>query len=206
LDKKRREAWFSTTEVEELVDAIEHCAELALTARYDVTGWKWLILALHRATQGACACALRGNDATGTAMLTKQSAQAVRRWLGAQRRRTSPSPMPRQVLVSLAELYKRVADTDYLGEHHMLPVTGDMKLDIAKLAKLRNEFDSFRPGGYSLEVSGLPGVVRTCCHAIQHLAVDQSTFRRHLGGNHMRRIELALKALRKAMDEWEMRR
>ena len=203
MDKKRREAWFSTTEVEELVGAIEHCAELALAARYDVSGWKWLILALHSAMQGVCVCALRAGDASSTAMLTKQSATAMRRWSASQRRRTAPSPMPRQTLPSLIDLHKRVSR---LGAPHAPPTTGETTLEIARLTGLRREFDDFRPGGYALEVSGLPAIVRTCCNVVQHLALDQSTFGRHLGGNQRRRIELALKALRKAMDKWELQR
>ena len=189
-----------------MVGAIEHCAELALAARHDATEWKWLILALHSAMQGVCVCALRASDEAGTAMLTKQSAEATRRWLTAQRRLASQAPMPRQTLLSLVDLHKRVADTKRLGAPHALPATGEAKSDIANLARLRSEFENFRPGGYSLEVSGLPGIVRTCCNTIQHLALDQSTFGRHIGGNQRRRIELALKALRKAMDKWEMRR
>ena len=61
------EIWLRTDEIEELIGALEHCAELAGTLRSNVNvqRWKWLILALHNTVQGACTCALRGNDSAG---------------------------------------------------------------------------------------------------------------------------------------------
>lgn len=205
MAKKPSEAWLQTTEIEELVGAVEHAAELALAARYDVTQWKWLILTLHHAMQGACACALRGKDPTGATLLSQASGQAIQRWRGAQRGRRA-TPMPRQILASLKDLHKRVTDAAYLGDTYALPTTADMQRDIAELMKLRNEFVNFIPSGFSLEVSTLPRLVRTCCRTVEHLALDHSTFRRHLSNTQRRRIELALKTLRKAMDKWEMQR
>ena len=88
---------------------------------------------------------------------------------------------------------------------HALPFSNEVNLDIRKLAKLRNTFDHFIPGGFSLEVNGLPRIVRNCCAAIEHLTIGEPAFRRRLGNTQRRRVELALSALRKAVDKWELR-
>lgn len=59
------EVWLRTDEMEEFIGALEFCAELSETVRDDVMRWKWLIVALHNALQGACVGALRGQDTAG---------------------------------------------------------------------------------------------------------------------------------------------
>ena len=78
-----------------------------------------------------------------------------------------------------------------------------MNADVEKLNLLRNQFVHFVPKGWSLEISGMPRIVRHCCDVIDHLAVRHPTFEHHLDGNRRRRIKSALLALRDAMDKLE---
>jgi hypothetical protein len=78
-----------------------------------------------------------------------------------------------------------------------------MNLDIKKLNKLRQDFAHFVPKGLSIEVSGMPRIVRHCCDVIEHLAVRHPTFRHHLSEPRLERIQSALTKLRASMDAWE---
>ena len=56
------QSWLRTDEIEEFIDALERAAMFAKQLTDDVKAWKWLIIALHSALQGACVCALTGRD------------------------------------------------------------------------------------------------------------------------------------------------
>ena len=60
------QTWLRTDEIEEFIDALEHAAMFARQLTDDVKAWKWLIIALHSALQGACVCALRVHDTAHT--------------------------------------------------------------------------------------------------------------------------------------------
>ncbi len=207
MDHKTAETWLETTEIGELVSAIELSAELASGVPYDVMQWKWLILALHHALQGACVCALRGNDGAGTAVLTPASARALRnrQKVAAVRRRASQQ-QPAEELLPLATLYRRVGDPGFVPGGHALPANAAWDAGVAKLVRLHQDLRNFIPGGFSLEVDGLPSLIRSCCDMIEHLAVVHPTFWRRLQRVEKKRIDFALAALRKAMDKWEARR
>lgn len=205
MNKIPSDSWLQTTEIEELVQAVEHCAELASAVPYDVTRWKWLIPALHIAIQGAFVCALRGNDPASTAMLTPESARSMRRWWTRDSRRPAPPPRPVERLLPLPSLYKRAVSPEYLGKPYTLAQNRQTRADLAKLIRLRQELSTFIPGGFALEVGALAGLVRTCCGVIEHLAVSHPTFWRHLQRVEKKRIDFALTALRKAMNKREAR-
>lgn len=205
MAENRREIWLRTDEIEEFIGGLEHCAELATTVGDNVMCWKWLILALHNTLQGVCTCALRGQDTAGISMLTESSAKAVWHWLDVESRKDPNSPMPDEKLASMTQLYKRVQEIEYLKEPHRLPTHDQMNKDVKKLNELRNEFSHFVPKGFSLEVSGMPRIVRHCCDAIEHLAVKHPTFWHHLKEAHRKRIATGLLTLRKSMDAWETR-
>ncbi len=206
MDHKTAETWLETTEIGELVSAIELSAELASGVPYDVMQWKWLILALHHALQGALVCALRGNDPAATAMLTPGGARALRNWNKADARHRASRQPPAAELLPLAALYRRACDSAYVAEGHALPTDAGRDAAVAKLVRLHQDLRSFIPGGFSLEVDGLPNLVRSCCDMIEHLAVSHPTFWRHLQRVEKKRIDFALATLRKAMGKWEARR
>jgi hypothetical protein len=203
LHGEKPEIWLRTDQREEFIGALEHSAELATSIGEGVMRWKWLILALHNALQGACTCALRGKDSVGISMLTEKSAKEVWHWLDAERREKMPEPR----LPPLLDLYKRVESEKYLEKPYRLPPTEQMNEDVLWLNKWRNEFVHFVPRGVSLEVSGMPRIVRNCCEVIKHLAVKQPTFWHRLEESHLEtcleRVKTALSQIWSGMDAWE---
>jgi len=188
--------WLKTNEIEEFIDALEHTARQAARVREDVRAWKWLIIALHSALQGACVCALRGHDTAGVTMLTKKSCKEIRHWLHVESRKNPCAPMPPERLASLKELFARVRDRDLLPAPHTLCATAEAVADIDKLNRLRNDFIHFVPRGLSLELSGMPRIVGYAAEAIEHLAVAQPSFWHRLGQPDSDRIAAALTCLR----------
>ena len=192
------QAWLRTDEIEEFIDALEHAAMFARQLTDDVKAWKWLIIALHSALQGACVCALRGgHDTTGVDVLTSQSREERLHWLQVASRENPCAPAPEeQRLASLLGLFTRVRKPTCLPRPYTLNACEDMVDDVTKLNSLRNDFIHFIPGGFSLEVSSLPRIVTHAVEAIKHLAVEQPTFGYQLEQSHRNRIEKALAALR----------
>lgn len=178
-DGPEREVWLRTNEIEEFIDALEHTARLAGQVNGDVKVWKWLIIALHSALQGACVCALRGHDTAGITVFTKKSWKEVWRWLDVESRKNSPPPMPAERPASLKELFVRVRDPQLLPAPHTYSASVDAVADIDKLNRLRNDFIHFVPRGLSLELSGMPRIVTHAAEAIEHLAVLHPSFWHH---------------------------
>jgi uncharacterized protein (DUF4415 family) len=171
--------WLRTDEIEEFIGALEHCAALASELE-EAANWKWLILALHNAAQGAFVCALRGEDTSGEAVFA-----------GKQRR-----------LADFKELYARVRKKNYLPHPFTLPQSGPRDVALDKLVSLRNDFAHFDPKGLSLELSGMPEIVRETADAIEYLALKHPTFWHHLSKSRVSRIRNALYGLREGVEEW----
>jgi hypothetical protein len=201
-DGSEREVWLRTNEIEEFIDAIEHTARLAGQVKDDVKVWKWLIIALHSALQGACVCALRGHDTAGVTMLTKKSWKKVWHWLDVESRNDPHSPMPAERLASLKDLFARVRDPELLPAPHTLRASTNVVADIDKLNRLRNDFIHFVPRGLFLELSGMPRIVTHAADAIEHLAVVQPSFWHHLRQPDRDRIGSALASLRNQVTAW----
>ena len=193
------QTWLRTDEIEEFIDALEHAALFAKQLTEDVKAWKWLIIALHSALQGACVCALRGHDTTEVAVLTRKSRREVLRWLQVDTRKNPCLPGPEPRLAPLIELFDRVQKPRYLLGSHTLDVSVDMVADVKELNRLRNDFIHFLPGGMSSEVS--PRIVTHAADAIKHLAVEHPTFGYKLVQSDRDRIKEALVNLRVQVTE-----
>ena len=95
------QTWLRTDEIEEFIDGLEHSAMFAKQLTDDVKFWKWLIIALHSALQGACVCALRDHDTTGVEVLERRSWREMLHWLQVDSRENPCAPVPEQRLAPL---------------------------------------------------------------------------------------------------------
>ena len=198
-----QEHWLRTDEIEEFIDALEHSALITGQLDENLRAWKWLIIALHSALQGACVCALRGHDTAGVSVLTTKSWKQVWHWLDVESRKTTHKPPPPEQLASLLELFSRVRDPNLLPAPHTLIASPEIVADVEMLNRRRNDFIHFVPRGWSLELSGLPRMVSNVSDAIEHLAVLHPSFWHHLGEARRDRIAKALATLRKrAANGW----
>jgi hypothetical protein len=187
------ENWLRTDEVEEFIGALEFSAELLGSVSNDPMRWKWAIISLHNAFQGACVCALRGADTMGISVLDKESGAAMWHWLEVESRKQGHGPPPKEKLAKTLELYNRVQRPDYLA--NPLKVDRDRDRRIRKLNSLRNEFIHFVPKGFSVELGGMPAIVESVRSSIEHLAVRFPTFDHHFKLGDEQRIAQALSKL-----------
>ena len=66
------------TREEDVLESLEHCALSLKKTRQSGRSWKWVIISLHSALQGAMVCHLSGSDNQGA--LDEKSAKKGRRW------------------------------------------------------------------------------------------------------------------------------
>lgn len=195
-----------TDHVEEFVDALEHAADLSERLTSNVRLWRWLIIALHMSLQGACVCALRGRDTSGMNVLEKRARDDMIKWRK-ERDRTNSFGVSRpndRRLASLLTLFARVCDPEYLREPHTLSATEPAIEDVKTLGELRDRFVHFRLQGLSLNVQGMPRVVRHVCEIIEQLTLERPGPYLALDLNVERRarIEAALIRVREGVGGW----
>jgi hypothetical protein len=157
------EYWLQTNEHEEAISALEAAAEWAGQIEKKIDYWKWVVLAIHNATQGFMVLALRGSD--GLRPLKDDSAAA---WLTAYRK---GGEYPAEKLDSFFNLYKKVKSDTMLFSVHSKKFTpiDSQGRSVKKLNSLRNDFIHFLPQTWSLEVSGLPRICLDCIALVQFL-------------------------------------
>jgi hypothetical protein len=157
------EHWLRTDEHEEAVSALEAVAEWSGRLETKIDYWKWVVLAMHNATQGFMALALRGSD--GLRPLRDGIAEA---WLTAYR---EGGEYPTEKLDSFLNLYKKIKSEAMLFYVHSKKFTpsGSQGRSIKKLNSLRDDFIHFLPQSWSLEVSGLPEICLDCLDAVEFL-------------------------------------
>jgi len=167
-----------TDERRELVEALSKVARELEAAQTDDYAWKWAIIAMQNAVQSAIVAAISGTDQLGA--LTKR---AAREWLEAYENDRTDYPEP--WLASFLELYERMKTRTGFG------ASAETDKDIKRLVEFRNDFMHFTPKGWSIELAGLPRILRNALSIVEHLGwnghilwyeeEDQELAREHSG-------------------------
>lgn len=158
--------YLCTDEEFEAANAMEMAARFASSLLTDLHLWRWVVIALHNATQGVMVLSLRHGN--GLLALTDQSYSA---WMAAYE---NGEQTPPEKLDSYLNLYKKVKHKDLgqLGGNIRFAPIGSEGGDIKRLNSLRNEFIHFSPKGWSLEVDGLPRISLAAARLISFLALE----------------------------------
>lgn len=100
------ENWIRTDEAEDVVASIRHVIRSAKFVGEDPVAWKWVVIALHSALQGACVCHLTTTAAPVGAVTERNAGE----WLAYfERLRTNPNAKPpKTYLMSLPDLLRAV--------------------------------------------------------------------------------------------------
>jgi len=161
------ELWVSTDEAEDVASSIRHALRAWDLTSSDPQAWKWVILALHSALQGACVCHLL-TTASPVGALTKRNTDEWLTYFEESRHDRNLRP-PRTELMALPELLKSVRRAGSSGDR----VAPAIVINDAELAwlrrlhvQLRNQFVHFEPRGWSVEISGLPGLARLIARVV----------------------------------------
>jgi len=106
--------------------------------------WKWAVVATQNGLQGAIVCAL--HDTVGVTVLTEKSRQARLEWLA-----NTSGKYPKERLEEFWKLLRR-----FLRENPSVKPSFAQLRNIYRLHfQLRNDFQHYKPGGWSIEKSYL---------------------------------------------------
>ena len=162
------ESWIRTDESADVAGSIRHVIRAAQFVRDDPLAWKWVVIALHSALQGACVCHLT----TTAAPLGAVTQRNAREWLTYfKESRTNPDAKPPKTrLMSLPDLLSAVRKPRSAGDR-----SNDVGISISESElrwlrrfheDIRNQFVHFEPTSWSIEVSGIPELAKLIAHII----------------------------------------
>ena len=173
--------WVSVDEAEDVAGSIRHALRAAIFAQEDPQAWKWVLLALHSALQGACVCHLTTTAAPIGAVTERNAGE----WIDyfAALRDDPTVKQPKTYLMALPDLLKAIRKPHSAGDRSN--ETG-VTLSDAELAwlrrihdEVRNQFVHFEPMGWSLEVSGVPAIGQLIARILREM-LDMGWAFRHL--------------------------
>ena len=173
--------YIDTDEAEDVAGSIRHALRCGEFVSGDPQAWKWGILALHSALQGACVCHLT----TTTAPLGAVTKSNATEWISYfdQLRENQDTKCPDTKLMNLPELLKAVRKQGAAGGRTNSAPVAISDREFVWLKRIhndiRNQFVHFAPMGWSIEVSGVPQIgqiiariikdIHDCGWAFRHL-------------------------------------
>lgn len=136
--------------------------------------WKWVILSLHNAFQGAMVCHL-----SGSANLGACTTKSVTKWLewydggengtAPKLRLANPSELFERLSNESPRIEKRIGDEISTDQSH--------KKAFKLICELRNPFVHFQPTSWFIEVAGLPNMVHKILEMIESILQNGWAFR-----------------------------
>jgi len=181
--------YLRTDERVDLINSLEHCLLSLRLAKQNPLDWKWVLLSLHGAVQGAIVFALGPGSDIYT--LTDRSIKETLEWhdrdgrgeiqwiefhdedgLPGRRLADAKDAPPERRLADLNTLYKRVQKPKYMRGamvHTASPAEQDA---VRRLSELRHEFVHFLPKTWAIELAGLPDITQLCVKFIRSLVLD----------------------------------
>ena len=169
-----------TDECQDVLASLEQCALSLAQVRRSERAWKWVILSLHSALQGAMVCHLSGTERLGA--LEKRSAT---KWRGWNKRNIQDDRDDSGVPIS-----ERVADAKKLfkrlhcsaarvedGCGGVISIAEHQRESFKRLHELRNELSHFSPKGWSIGLSGTKQVIGDVLNIMCLIADDRWPFR-----------------------------
>jgi hypothetical protein len=148
--------WLRLDELENALDNLE-MVSFFLKNIDDERKWKWAIIAMHQALYGFAICATTPTD----------SSLALRNPKDHESR-----------LISIWTALERAKSEEWKKWGISAPLETSSEEDIAidKLVKeFRNEFEHFRPKAWSIEITGMPEIIKHVLRVVRHLALDSNS-------------------------------
>lgn len=150
--------YVSTDERNDFLASLE-MMDLALTHCGDNPNlWKWVVIALHSAVQGAAVCHL--SDTAQLGALSSKSQKVWLEWYNGGMKGAMPK-IHLEAPVTLLKKVKAGRSGSSLSFTERVAVTDDQLNDFKLLNDLRINFSHFKPAGWSLEISGMRRIVKS---------------------------------------------
>ena len=193
------EKYVRTDERQDVLASLEHCALSLSQARQSDRAWKWVVLSLHSALQGAMVCHLSGTNQLGA--LTKECAAKRLEWDEKDRRgeitwiqegvgefggptkriEKKEDQPPWKVFVATADkLFKRLSRPSLRIEGEcggIISITEKQRQSFKRLHKLRNQFSHFSPKGWYIELELIEEVIDDLLDILCSILDDPWPFR-----------------------------
>lgn len=180
-----------------MAGSIRHALRCASFVCDDPQAWKWGILALHSALQGACVCHLT-TTASPVGAVTKQNEKD---WISFfEESRSNPNLTPPETkLMSLPDLLKAARKPGSSGGFSDSAPISISDRELAWLGRIhsdiRNQFVHFAPRVWSIEVSGVSQIAHIVARIV-HDIHDVGWAFRHLDSSTRNTMLLDLKQLK----------
>lgn len=162
------ENWIHIDEVNDVAGSIRHVIRVAKFVCEDSLAWKWIVMALHSALQGACVCHLT-TTAAPVGAVTDRNAGEWLAYLDHSRTDANKKP-PKTHLMNLPDLLKAVRRPHSAGDGSNPIGVGISESELRWLQRfhndVRNQFVHFEPVGWSIEVSGIPEIAKLIARII----------------------------------------
>lgn len=180
--EKSAEVWLRTDERLDVVSSLLEVQRALNAVSTDVTAWKWAVIGIHSALQGAMVCHLSGTANVGA--LTRKSVKEVLSWRENEENGVGcgakSKGAPREKVADAKELFCRLQKNSKRFEYgagQTIAVTSDEKRAFNLIHCLRNDFSHFSPKGWSIEVSGLPNALLELVGLFRRISRDPWPFR-----------------------------
>ncbi len=189
--------WFRFEKTENVLCAIDLCAELALRIEEQHLYVKWLIIATHDMLQGAMVCALSGSANIGA--LDKKSQKEFLKWHKESLQNPNTEYNTQERLADFKELFRRVRKHT-LGCEGSAVFSEQVKDDLYYLHdELRNNFVHCNIDFWSIERASLSRVLTVAYDATEFLMMRPKV---HLDNIQLERMKSGLERIRSQIRTW----
>jgi hypothetical protein len=178
-------------EFEDAVVALELVALLSNEVQTHPSYWKWIIIAMQNAVQGAMVISLAGTDGCGALDLKSQRENRV--WL-----KNPTYERPRQRMADYNELLQRVQDAQLVKGPPLLLSAEDLSNLEGLNDKLRRDFAHFNPKGWGIPLSFILNIMPVALTTVEFLLGTQTSPRMQLTDDQKSRIAKSLATAREA--------
>ena len=166
--------YITTDERLDVLASLESCADNLARTRESDRAWKWVVLSMHSALQGAMVCHLSGSAQIGA--LSETCAKAWLKW----RCGTEDQAAPKSRVAPAPELLKRLTGSAHRFENdcgRIIETTDAQHRAFASLHKIRNEFTHFLPQAWSIEIALIRESISGVLEILSLVANDPWPFR-----------------------------
>jgi hypothetical protein len=175
-------------EFEDAVLSIELAAEKFSEVQNSPTPWKWVIIAMQNAVQGAMVLALAGTDGCGA--LNPKSQKQNREWL------QNPTPKrPRRAMADYKTLLAWIQRADLL-QGPVPSISEEDYRNLERLNELRREFAHYNPTCWGIELQYMLNIMPVAADVLEHLTTTQGRPNIHFTEDQRQRMRMSLATIR----------
>lgn len=196
-----------TDEHQDVLASLEQCAFSLAQVRRSERAWKWVILSLHSALQGAMACHLSGTEQLGA--LEKRSVENWHQWnekciqddaedSGDPRRKR----LARERLADTNELFRRLHCSEARIEDgcgRVISITDQQRASFQLLHDRRNEFTHFSPKSWIIDLCSIKQAIEDVLNVLCLIADDGWPFR-HMAEQDWSILRSKIEEIRREVD------